>query len=124
MSGHPIFAWMTAWSLLAWAGPAAGQPQVEGLRIVTGSIGNCLACHALSGQPGIPSNFAPPLDGVGLRHDAATLRQWVVDARQIRPDTLMPPFGNTLGLHRPARQQAALTDEQIGQVVAALQALR
>ena len=96
-----------------------------GLRILADrATGNCAACHALPGQTGTVSNFGPPLAGVASRYDAARLRQWVTDARQIKPDTLMPPFGTLEGTNRPSPGQAMLTDAQIAQVVAALQTFR
>jgi L-cysteine S-thiosulfotransferase len=79
-------------------------------------LGNCAACHSIpdaQGQKsGIQSTFAPPLDGVASRYSAAQLRQWVVDARVLHPNTLMPPFGQIL------------TAEQINHALAALQTLR
>jgi hypothetical protein len=48
------------------------------------------------------------------------LQQWVVDARQIHAQTLMPPFGTAQGLNRIANTQALLTPEQITQVLAML----
>lgn len=89
-------------------------------------LGNCVACHSApdSGgrKAGIQSNFAPPLDGVGARYSRAELLQWVTDARQINPQTLMPPFGVE---HRTERAKGRLlTDPQIADVVAALQTLR
>jgi sulfur-oxidizing protein SoxX len=93
----------------------------EGWRIMTErSLGNCIACHALPGQTGVLSSFGPSLQGVGARYTAAQLQQWVVDARQIHAQTLMPPFGTAQGLHRIANTQALLTPEQITQVLAML----
>jgi L-cysteine S-thiosulfotransferase len=78
--------------------------------------GNCVACHSIPNEQGkktgVQSTFAPPLDGVASRYDADVLRQWVVDARNINPNTLMPPFG------------LILSAEQINDVLAALQTLR
>ena len=78
-------------------------------------LGNCVACHSIPDEQGkktgIQSTFAPALDGVASRHNPETLRQWVVDARKINPETLMPPFGLTL------------SPEQIADVLAALQTL-
>jgi L-cysteine S-thiosulfotransferase len=78
-------------------------------------LGNCLACHSIPDaqgkKTGIQSTFAPPLDGVASRHSPETLRQWVVDARKINPETLMPPFG------------LILKPEQIADALAALQTL-
>jgi len=61
------------------------------------------------------------LDGVAQRYSAAQLRQWVVDPRHLRPDTLMPVFGSVRGLRQPAPDQAVLGPEQIDAVVLALQ---
>lgn len=114
----------------AWA---QGVPE-QGFRIIsTGNLGNCLACHALKalpgeadrgGQRGLDSSFAPALDKVGTRYSAEQLRQWVTDARLVKPGTLMPPFGTTQGTTEPIRAQSILSPEQIEDVVAALQSLR
>jgi L-cysteine S-thiosulfotransferase len=112
-------------TLLVASGHAAAQGDpAQGFRIMLGNQGNCVACHALPGQQDIPSNFAPTLDKVGLRHDAATLRQWVADARILNPGTLMPPFGTTAGTKLAIRPQGMLTPEQLDHVVAALVTLR
>jgi L-cysteine S-thiosulfotransferase len=87
--------------------------------------GNCIACHAVPGVSGVASNFGPSLDKVGTRYDAATLRQWLTDARVLKPDTLMPPFGVANGLSMtPGPPSALLTPAQIERLVAALQSLR
>lgn len=106
-------------------GAAAAQDAAAGLRLMADrASGNCIACHALPGQTGVLSSFGPGLDQVGTRYSAAELRQWVTDARLIKPDTLMPPFGTLQGLNLPQPAQTILTPEQITQVVAALQTLR
>jgi L-cysteine S-thiosulfotransferase len=97
----------------------------QGFRIMaTGNLGNCLACHALPGQTDVRSTFGPALGQVASRYNASTLRQWVTDARQIKPDTLMPPFGSTAGTNAAVRSQPMLTEEQIAHVVAALLTLQ
>ncbi len=79
-------------------------------------LGNCAACHSIPNEHGkkvgIQSTFAPALDGVAARYNAAQLRQWVVDARKINPNTMMPPFG------------PMLSPQQVTDVLAALQTLR
>lgn len=79
-------------------------------------LGNCMACHSIPNaqgkKTGMQSTFAPALDGVASRYSPETLRQWVVDARKINPETLMPPFG------------LILSPEQISDALAALQSLR
>ena len=117
---------------------SAGMAQGEGLRIITDlRLGNCASCHALpsqavaeSGGPGAglgagaAGNFGPSLAGVGSRWTAAQLQQWVTDARALRADTLMPPFGTTQGLNRPAPDRPLLTPEQIRLVVQTLETWR
>ena len=109
------------------AGGAAGAQGIaeQGFRTMASATGgNCVACHGLPGQAGVRSTFGPALDTVGTRYSPDALRQWVVDARQIKPDTLMPPFGTTQGTHGPIRAQAMLSPQEIDDVVAALQTLR
>lgn len=106
---------------------AAAQSVQQGLAIMFDQrLGNCVACHSipnLAGQKtGIQSTFAPPLDGVSIRYNQAQLLQWVVDARAIKPNTLMPPFG--VNLNTATAQGKLLTDAQIADVVAALETLR
>jgi sulfur-oxidizing protein SoxX len=108
------------------AGAVGAQDIAEqGFRIMTsGTMGNCVACHALPGQTGVTSNFAPALKQVGARYSADELRQWVTDARLIKPDTLMPPFGTTQGTKEPIRAQSILSPDEIDHVVVALRTLR
>ena len=111
-------------ALAAAPARAQGLP-AEGLRIMTtGNLGNCVACHALPGQKDLQSTFGPALAGVGTRYDAAQLRQWVTDARTVKPATLMPPFGTTQGTNEAVRAQSILDPGQIEHVVAALLSLR
>ena len=125
--------WMRAlWIAAVWLpalGVAHAQDAAIGLQIIGDRTkGNCLACHALPGQigqsGGIGSNFGPSLAGIASRYNALQLRQWVSDARQIKPDTLMPPFGSSAGLERPQSAAPVLTPEQIEHVVAAMQTWR
>jgi sulfur-oxidizing protein SoxX len=108
------------------AGAAWGQGSAEqGFRLMnTMSGGNCVACHTVPGVTGSASNLGPSLQRAGERYTAEELRQWVTDARKIKPDTLMPPFGTTAGTHRAIVSQSILSAEDIDHVVAALQTLR
>jgi sulfur oxidation c-type cytochrome SoxX len=97
--------------------PASTASVAQGWRILFDQrLGNCAACHSIPNEKGqksgIQSTFAPALDGVATRYSADQLRQWVVDARKINPNTLMPPFG------------AMLSEQQVTDVLAALQTLR
>ncbi len=112
--------------LLLTVNPVAAQAVPEqGFRIMNaGNAGNCIACHTLPGQTGIASSFGPALEKVASRYSAEELRQWVNDARKIKPNTLMPPFGTTQGTNSSVRAQSILSDEQIAHVVSALLTLK
>ena len=99
----------------------------EGLRIMADrNTGNCVSCHEIpawkestqsANRLTLQGNFGPSLQGVGARYNKEQLRQWVVDARVIYPNTLMPPYGTTERLNIPARSQNLLTQKQIDAVV-------
>ena len=113
---------------LCWiAGPIQANGVAEGLAIMANrASGNCVSCHQIPAlQEGtnaltLQGNFGPSLHGVGSRYDLSQLRQWVIDARVFRADTLMPPYGSTQGLHLSAQAQQLLTSNQIDAVVQAL----
>jgi sulfur-oxidizing protein SoxX len=116
-----------ALTLLWFTGLAHAQNTETGFKLMFDQRGgNCAACHSIPNaagkKNGVQSNFAPPLGGVATRYNAAQLLQWVVDARKINPQTLMPPFG--LDLNTDKAKGRLLTDAQIADVVAALQTLR
>lgn len=119
-----LFLAMLACSAMSHSVMAQGVPET-GFKIMTSqAAGNCLACHALPNQSGVVSTFGPALGQVGSRYTAAELRQWVTDARQIKPGTLMPPFGTTEGTALPNPARPVLSTDEIVHVVAALQTLR
>ena len=110
---------------LAAANALAQGSAERGFRLMAaGSAGNCVVCHSVPGANGPASTFAPALHQVGARYSPQELRQWVTDARLIKPATLMPPFGTTQRTNSPMLAQPLLSFEDIGHVVAALQTLR
>jgi L-cysteine S-thiosulfotransferase len=106
----------------------------QGLRIMANrQQGNCVTCHPVSvlrdakgidGASGKQGNFGPSLDGVAKRYTTAQLRQWVMDARQIKPNTLMPPFGTLEGISQASPPRPILSSDEIDKVTAALATLR
>ena len=99
----------------------------EGLRIMADrATGNCVSCHEIpawkestqnANRLTLQGNFGPTLQGVGTRYNKEQLRQWIVDARVIHPNTLMPPYGSNERLNLPARSQNLLTQKQIDAVI-------
>jgi len=58
--------------------------------------GNCLACHAIPGEPKAEAagNVGPPLVNIKQRFpDRAKLRAQIWDATVANPNSAMPPFG-------------------------------
>jgi sulfur-oxidizing protein SoxX len=108
-----------------YASAQANSNIETGFDIMTNKLsGNCLACHDLPGVSGVPSNFGPSLRGVGARRSQDELLQWVVDARKINPETLMPPFGSSEGLSKVIQKRNLLSSTQIEKVVSTLQSWR
>lgn len=101
----------------------------RGRAIVTNrQVGLCLLCH--SGpfpEERLQGTLAPSLAGAGARSSEGQLRLRIVDASQLNPNTIMPPYYRLDGLTRVAplfRGKPILTAEQIEDVVAFLMTLR
>lgn len=90
--------------------------------------GNCLACHAMP-MPDQPfhGQVGPDLKGVGSRFDAGELRLRIVNPKYANPDTIMPAFYWTEGLHRVHKKfdgKPMLTAQEVEDVVAYLATLK
>ena len=111
--------------------PLTSQPgdAARGRAIVANrQVGLCLLCH--SGpfpEERFQGTLAPSLVGVGSRLNEDQLRLRVVDARRLNPDSIMPRYGTSEGLHRVGPAWAGkpvLEAQQIEDVVAFLRTLR
>ena len=122
-----------------WGSAGHAQTQTlsdaeQGLRIMANrQQGNCITCHQVSvlrdakgidGAAGKQGDFGPSLDGVARRYNMAQLRQWVVDARKLSVNTLMPPFGTLEGTSQASPPRPMLSPDEIDKVTAALATLR
>ncbi len=90
--------------------------------------GSCLLCH--SGpfpEERAQGDLASNLSGAGSRWSGAQLRQRLVDARRLDPNTIMPAYFSVEGLNQVAgrwRGRTILEAQQIEDVVAFLLTLR
>jgi sulfur-oxidizing protein SoxX len=85
--------------------PARGQDIIRD----TGRA-SCLICHTISAMPDRDQGtLGPPLDAVAMRYSEAELRQRIVDARAVAPDTIMPPYYSNAGLVRIGSRWAQST---------------
>jgi cytochrome c oxidase subunit 2 len=97
--------------------------------------GGCVGCHTVSGNPTMMGVIGPNLTHIGSRttiaggiypNDTKHLALWIKNSRWMKPGVIMP----TLGAFQrdPVTGQTipktGLTDQQIADVVAYLQALK
>ena len=91
----------------------------------------CILCHVLPGLPqggaggvgGAGGTIGPALSGLGQRYTRDDLPLRIADARRTNPDTIMPPYFSTEGLHNVARAQAGktvLSEQGLADIVAYL----
>jgi len=90
--------------------------------------GNCLACHMMPiPEQQFHGNLGPSLVGVGERYDEGELRLRVVDAKVVNPDTTMPAFYRSSGLHRVLKKfqgKTILAAQDVEDIVAYLTTLK
>jgi cytochrome c oxidase subunit 2 len=97
----------------------------------------CIGCHYINGNPMAVGQIGPNLTHVGSRHtiagglfmnDTEHLARWIKNARWMKPGVTMPTLG--LGQTDPVTKApvtkalGGLTDQQIMDIVAYLQALK
>lgn len=107
--------------------PAAGEKLFVG-------AGTCNACHSVTGNPLAVGMIGPNLTHVGSRiaiaanmyvNDKTHLSRWIKNARLMKSGVLMPTLGK--GQYDPqtkATIPAGLSDQQVADLVAYLQALK
>ena len=129
----------------AYAVPSTPIP--DGLTFPEGLVGDaergrqiyssqsCIGCHTIRGNPMSPGIIGPNLTHVGSRttlgaglypNDARHMALWIKNTRAMKPGSLMPTLG--AGQIDPMTKQpvtaGGLTDQQIADIVAYLQALQ
>ncbi len=96
--------------------------------------GSCIACHTISGVPGMVAKVGPNLTHVGSRltiggglfpNETKYLAAWIKNARAMKPGVLMPTLGK--GQYDPIMKSTltiGLSDQDVADIVAYLQALK
>lgn len=118
VSGNSITASLTG---------KAGDP-VKGREVaINRKKGNCLACHAMP-VPEQPyhGEVGPDLNGVADRLSEGEIRLRIVNPKYSNPNTIMPAFYRTEGLHMVAKKfqgKPMLTAAEVEDVVAYLMTL-
>jgi sulfur-oxidizing protein SoxX len=107
---------------------ATGDPDRGRAIVADRRKGLCLLCHAGPfPEERFQGTLGPDLRGVGERLSPGQLRLRLVDSRRLNPDSIMPAYHRTDGLHRVGAAwvgQPVLTAMEIEDVVAFLASLR
>jgi len=108
----------------AWAQGQPSQGSLERGRalLLQRQDTGCVLCHQI---PGLPAGGAlgPSLHGLAERSTPAQARERIADARRFNPQTIMPPYLSTEGLHKVAaayRGQTVLTPQAVDDIVSYL----
>lgn len=104
-----------------------GDPEMGRKIAIDRKKGNCLACHILPiPEQSFHGETGPDLHGIAKRYEVGELRLRVVDPKVINPDTLMPSFYRTEGLHRVMKKfqgKPILSAQEVEDVLAYLMTL-
>lgn len=130
-------ACLTSWSVAAQTivgdgipAPLAGPGDAARGRaiIIDRQKGFCLLCHSAPfPEQRFMGNLAPSIAGAGARYSEAQLRLRIAMPSHLNPDTLMPSYFRTEGLHYVAKAYVGkpiLDGQQIEDVVAFLMTLK
>jgi L-cysteine S-thiosulfotransferase len=82
----------------------------------------CILCHQIPGLP-VGGELGPSLHGLAQRSTPAQMRERIADARRFNPQTIMPAYLSTEGLHnvaKPYRRQTVLTPAALDDIVSYL----
>jgi cytochrome c oxidase subunit 2 len=98
---------------------------------------SCIGCHYINGNPLARGVLGPNLTHIASRHtiaaglyenDARTLARWIKNSRVMKPGSLMPTLGiaqrDPITKQLVTKKTGGLTDQQIADIVAYLQALK
>jgi len=106
----------------------------RGAKLLATGQGACLGCHTIRGNPAMIGQIGPNLTHVGTRttiaaglypNDSRHLALWIKNARKMKPGVLMPTLGaNEYDPVLGTTMKTGLTDQQIADIVAYLQALK
>jgi cytochrome c oxidase subunit 2 len=106
----------------------------RGRALLSSGQGGCVGCHMINGNPVMMGVIGPNLTHIGSRstiggglypNDTRHLARWIKNSRAMKPGVIMPTLGK--GEFDPVTKATVpmgLTDEQIADIVAYLQALK
>jgi cytochrome c oxidase subunit 2 len=107
----------------------------RGRALLSAGGGACMGCHMINGNPVMMGVVGPNLTHIATRstiagglfpNDTKHLTRWIKNARAMKPGIVMPTLGKgeTDPVTKAVVPANGLTDEQIADIVAYLQALK
>jgi len=106
----------------------AGSASLGAAIFVERDRGHCVLCHAVSNLDApFQGDIGPDLSDVGARLTARQIRLRIVDASILNPETVMPPYYRTQGLHQVAEAHIGapvLPAQDIEDLIAYLMSLK
>ena len=107
----------------------------RGRALLSSGAGACMGCHMINGNPVMMGVVGPNLTHIATRstiagglfpNDTRHLTRWIKNARAMKPGIVMPTLGKgeTDPVTKAVVPANGLTDEQIADIVAYLQALK
>jgi cytochrome c oxidase subunit II len=119
---------------LVWNESIVGDAE-RGRDFVSKGGGACVGCHTIHGNPTMMGVMGPNLTHVGTRttiaggiypNDTKHLALWIKNARYMKPGVIMPTLGafQRDPMTNQTVPQTGLSDQQIADIVAYLQALK
>ena len=102
--------------------PASASPERGRALLMQRQDTGCILCHQIPGLP-VGGALGPSLHGLAQRSTPAQARERIADARRLNPQTIMPPYRSTEGLHNVAqryRGQTVLTPLALEDIVSYL----
>ena len=106
-----------------------GDPKRGAKLVVARKKGNCLACHKIQQLSDYPfhGNIGPELSDVASNMKEGEMRLRLVNPKVVNPDTIMPAFYRTEGLHRVLdkfKGKPVLTEQEIEDIIAFMKTLK
>ena len=105
-----------------------GDPKRGREVAINRKLGNCLACHTMPiPEQTFHGEIGPSLSEVGSAYSEGELRLRIVDSKALNPETIMPAFYRTDGLHRVLENfegKTILDAQQVEDVIAYLMTLK
>ena len=114
--------WASNDGMPATAFAASANPERGRKLLVNRQETGCVLCHAIPGMKA-GGDMGPNLQGLSQRLSAEQIRYRIADPRLLNPQTFMPAYFSTQGLHnvaKPLMGKTILTEQGLEDIVAYL----